>query len=977
MRLILLCYIIVLKNAFVFTQQITTQYTVHNGLQSNEVYQVEKDKFGQLWMCSDRGLVSFNGSEFSYYDVTNGLRYPNVTGIYKLYNTLFFSELNGGISYLDKNNQLKKHWLGDLVKPYLGTFRYFIQAQSQGDLLYLSFRSIGIIVINVKKKKVVKVIKKNELENKLYLTEENNCFLLYNSNVPNTSHERKEYFHLVINTKKIKTTLKVKLTSDNFRFGFVQRKNKGICFQYNGQFIEIDENNKIYTTDLQNRILLSLHETDRKELVLSYWQKGVEIIAPNTLYAQNIKKSLFPTTSITSFCYDNENGAWVSTHGNGVYYISNRNIQYENIINKSVANQSFSMYRNDQHLYLCKNAESTGEIINTSFSKIIDYNLGFEYYFNIKNKEYFFRGHEAYCISNKTRINLITSNAYSNIVYKNFLLLGNFNCITLVDLNDQFHFLIPIKSNAHRVTSIQLYGKNLFIGTNCGLYWIERFTEHIKDRNKLKSLIIKPYNEVNYFNESYIKDILLQNNQLVIATIGNGVVLFNLKTKKNQRIIKKDGLFSNNIEDLSQNGNSIYTASFQGINEIKFVKDTFFVRNFASTYDLKLNDPFKVEFFKGYLYLLHSNGSGRVKVGSEANGAKKDIPCFITEILAEKIHFRGMIKKYPSTILIKKASDLSVRFTGISYRLGKATKYKYRIKGWNKAWKNTDSKLLIFPFLTSGKYELEIAAMDEFNRISNQRASFSFEIVPPFYKSVWFFILISLLVIGLILTFFFLRTRILENKMKFNLINQKATVAQINPHFIFNILNSINSDILLEDKKSASKTLVNFSNLMRQNLDNSAHALVSLENDLEALKYYLILEENRMENFTFQIQIQEEINSNTLLIPPMLIQPYVENVMRHAFVNHSKENKGEVSINIHFDGNDLKCCVTDNGIGISHSQANKKTSTLRKSMGMSITKERLEFLTNYYNNHFELTISDNLEKTSGTKVCFNLPFQRT
>jgi sensor histidine kinase YesM len=213
--------------------------------------------------------------------------------------------------------------------------------------------------------------------------------------------------------------------------------------------------------------------------------------------------------------------------------------------------------------------------------------------------------------------------------------------------------------------------------------------------------------------------------------------------------------------------------------------------------------------------------------------------------------------------------------------------------------------------------------------------------------------------------------------MKFNVINQKATVAQINPHFIFNILNSINSDILLKDKKNASKTLVNFSNLMRQNLYNSAHALVSLENDLDALKFYLILEQNRMENFDFDIQLSHDVNVHQLLVPPMLIQPFVENVLRHAFIDKTEENRGRIIVSIQLIEDNLCCFVIDDGIGINQSLKNKEKSPLKKSMGMSITKERLVFLTKYYKKTFKLEITDKSDTGShGTHVCFYLPFNR-
>lgn len=974
MRLLFLFLFLFYCNPKVHAQQIIQQFTVNNGLQSNEVYQIEKDKYGHLWMCSDRGLVSFNGHDFSYFDVTNGLRYPNVTSIYKLQNTLFFSEYNGGISYLDNNHSVKQHWLSDLVKPYLKTYRYILQAIEKDNFLYLSYKYLGVIVIDMKRKKVVKLIQRKAKSPTLFIVEENGLNFIIEAQ--HYSSKIFAEFTLSISTKKLKFKQNYKRFPSHLLY-LINRKKGGYCFLYSNHLFEIDAKGNLHNSILP-KTLLRLQESEKNELILAFWQGGIEILKPNSLYKDQPKKQLFHSISTTSICYDNENGAWISTHGNGVYYLSNKKLTFEKIVEDNVAQNTFDLYSNNNKLYFNKNDEHLYEVINKDLRLKVDLKKEYNSFLTVNGKDCLI-GFNSILINHKNLVekSISFSNCFSRLIYKNYLLLANFGSITFIDVRDNFSALIFIKSGIKRVTSLEIVNTDLYIGTTTGLFWVENFTHYLSNRSLLKSIKPKPLKGQSIFEEVYVKDIIKKNHQLYIATIGSGLLIYNTHTKQLQKIEKKDGLFSNNLEDLDLVGNSIYTISFNGINELKHTRNNYKIRKLASSKELKISNPFRIHYFKGFLYLLHSSGLGRLSLNVSHSNSKKNIPCYITDIQSENIHFKGIVNKFPSTIKLKKSTNLMIRFEGVSYQLGKGTLYKYRLKGWNNNWKIAKSKYLSFPNLNSGTYKLEIAALDEMNNMSKRKAEVTFEIIPAFYKSTLFIVIILALTLGLFITFYLLRIRYLENKMKFNVINQKATVAQINPHFIFNILNSINSDILLKDKKNASKTLVNFSNLMRQNLSNSAHALVSLENDLDALKFYLILEQNRMENFDFDIQINQEVNMHQLLIPPMLIQPFVENVFRHGFVEKNSENKGKLIISIQLIEDNLQCDVTDDGIGIDQSLKNKENSPLKKSMGMSITKERLVFLTKYYKKTFKLEITDKSDAGSnGTNVCFYLPFNR-
>ncbi len=175
-------------------------------------------------------------------------------------------------------------------------------------------------------------------------------------------------------------------------------------------------------------------------------------------------------------------------------------------------------------------------------------------------------------------------------------------------------------------------------------------------------------------------------------------------------------------------------------------------------------------------------------------------------------------------------------------------------------------------------------------------------------------------------------------------VEMKALKAQMNPHFIFNSLNSINWYIIKSESEKASLYLTKFSKLIRLILDNSNHKIISLEQEMSALKLYLDLEVLRFnEKFTYSISIQPSINPLTVGIPPMIIQPFVENAIWHGLLHKESVGKLEIQIDPMADG--VQCIITDNGVGRKKAgELKSKASDKEKSYGMNITRDRLDML---------------------------------
>ncbi|MFV1448075.1 histidine kinase [Maribacter sp. HS] len=232
------------------------------------------------------------------------------------------------------------------------------------------------------------------------------------------------------------------------------------------------------------------------------------------------------------------------------------------------------------------------------------------------------------------------------------------------------------------------------------------------------------------------------------------------------------------------------------------------------------------------------------------------------------------------------------------------------------------------------------------------------------------------LIFGLLLTllaaFFFYRSN-QQQKLANNLLALKSLRSQMNPHFIFNALNSVNNFISKSDERSANRYLSDFSKLMRSVLENSEEDFIPLEKELQQLELYIKLEHSRFEDkFDYQITVDEAVQVSKFQIPPMLLQPYIENAIWHGL--RYREEKGELLVTVKENSKDsIIISITDNGIGRKKSAEIKtQNQKKQKSKGMGIIQKRVAILNDMYTDKVDIKISDLQENGTGTKVLFIL-----
>jgi hypothetical protein len=308
-----------------------------------------------------------------------------------------------------------------------------------------------------------------------------------------------------------------------------------------------------------------------------------------------------------------------------------------------------------------------------------------------------------------------------------------------------------------------------------------------------------------------------------------------------------------------------------------------------------------------------------------------------------------------------------------------------QLDGLDNNWVPAAGSEVSYSGLPPGKYRLNIRAKDGMGNWCSNPHSIEIVITPPFWKTFWFGLLVFALIFMTI--FFIVRKRIASIKKRAaetNRIRQQmaelenqALRSQMNPHFIFNCLNSINGFIVGNNPDEASRFVTKFSRLIRLILENSKVPYVSLEQELSALKIYIDLEKMRFESgFESKIEVNPNLHTSAVFVPPMIFQPFVENAIWHGLLH--KETSGKLLVDIFEADSHLVVKIQDNGIGrTAAAELKSKTSLKTKSYGLAITRQRIENFNANQNTETKDAVSvedltDHSGSPCGTRVTLKL-----
>lgn len=479
---------------------------------------------------------------------------------------------------------------------------------------------------------------------------------------------------------------------------------------------------------------------------------------------------------------------------------------------------------------------------------------------------------------------------------------------------------------------------------------------------------------------------------LFVATL-NGVMVLNTKTYTSNYINEQSGLNSELVYalQLTENNEALWIGTNQGINKLN-------LKAYLANGKTDIVSYGKLQGFAGVE--CNSNGIWEDEDGSlwfgTVSGLVRHEPMQVKNNTIENTTLIQNIRLLnedtllldDEVVLPGNLNTISFYYRGICLTNPDKVLYQKKLEGLagDREWSEPSSEdYSKYANLAPGKYTFKVRSCNNEGIWNTSETLFSFRIKPPLYFTWWFILFSIILLFTLIYIIFMVRIYNIKKKQRLNFerkvemskIELKALRSQMNPHFVFNSLNSIQHYIFNTRSDEAIKYLNKFARLVRIILNNSERPTVTVGDDLEALKLYLELEQMRFEEkFDYEIIIDENVDVDYDIMPPLLMQPYVENAILHGL--NPAPSKGKLTIRLSSGNNFLICTIEDNGIGREKASEIKRTMPTKnyKSVGMKITEDRLRILNEINNSKLSVTITDlkdNNNKPLGTKVELFVP----
>lgn len=464
--------------------------------------------------------------------------------------------------------------------------------------------------------------------------------------------------------------------------------------------------------------------------------------------------------------------------------------------------------------------------------------------------------------------------------------------------------------------------------------------------------------------------IQLDDGSLLAGTTNKGLILFQ-RGKPVKHILTRDGLSSNNIRKLLKQYNAIWVLTDEGIDRINGIQGN--ITNFFEEYGLNsmvIND--------------FTIGSGKIIIATTTGIlVRYNLPRFYNPAIRFP-YLRAMNngnEVEPGSTLSGKSSDVIFNFEAVHFLSSSSLAFTYRLKGLDTTWHTTNGFVnqLFFNRLAPGKYVFEIMAKASPNYQSEIR-SFAFEVPRPFWRRTAFFLMIVLL--SILLLWVSLRqwkmTLLQKQEIKEELLKSQlvALRAQMNPHFLYNVLNTVQGLVYGNRKTEAGALLGNFSDLMRKTLQASDKQLLPLKDEIENIRLYLELEKARYEEgFSYELSYDDIEDLSSTYVPSLMLQPFVENAVKHGLLH--KQGDKKVSIRFEKQPDGLQVTIDDNGIGRAQSmEINRRRHNKPFSFATVALNERMELFNRLYKEKIRCRIIDKFDSRqlpSGTRVELFIP----
>jgi ligand-binding sensor domain-containing protein len=943
-------------------------FGIKDGLPSNNCYYTLQDSKGYIWVATDAGVSRFDGKSFKNFSVDDGLPDNQVLQVKEdRLGRIWFLSLNGQLSYFyqgrvfnqGNSNLLKLLKFNDIIVSFFQDSKGRIWFGSNKNRLYVWDG-----------KYLIKYVSKNH--NKQFIQtfiHEDKFGAIWAISQQATMVFKGSKFY---STQKKIAPLSDKTIANLPDDRLLYLDKGGMALQTNNHKIERFTIAKSFLTETQGYICAT-----ESDLWLST-NEGIYQLNRNGEVHQYLKGT--PASQVIK---DRNSNMWFTTN-NGVYMLPKKeNRMY--VIDKSLglgSDNVRSITRDSSNRLWLGLDNASINILDISSLKLkkIDFQDR-KRYLNIK--QLYAKGQSIYFASDNGLGRINVNNIPAGIQYlkesnnaqfavKDFS-IGNNNELAIATSSGIIELPEQLKNfefDAFKLTQGRNFYSNRAYSVDYdqhGSLWFSN-TDGVKQVHdgKLQNL-----EDQHQQLKQRINDIkAFADGTIVLASDGFGLIFI-----KNGKVIKRitvnDGLADNICKKLFLIENHAWVVTNNGVNRVCIDGKHPEIEGFEYTSPLLKNDVNDLYIGKDTAYFATSSGLVYFfkKQFNELNEAPDVLISSVTNNLKILNLDNTLINLDPS------ANNITFHFGAIDFFNQNIT-YRYRLKPEDK-WTETKNRRLEFSSLSPGRYRFEVSAKSNNTKWSSP-AQITFNIEEHFWQTNWF---IVILVVFASFSFYKIAVIItqwqknqeqkqLVLKHKILILEQRALQAMMNPHFIFNVMNSIQHYINTQDTSSANKILTGFAKLIRKNLEICTKSFISLEEELEYLNLYLVLEKKRFgSKFNYIIDIDPDVEKEEIYIPSMLLQPYIENAIWHGLM--PKEDGGNLRIEMKFkkEAHTLLIRIIDDGVGIENSMRTKDGTHVSK--GMSLTEERINLLNQIESSSIEIKIEQN--GVSGTIVTISIP----
>lgn len=890
-------------------------FTIKEGLPSSFIYDLEQDRNGVIWMAGEEEVSLFDGKGYSKVELEelNALEVVEIeidskgriwlldlSGKYTIYE-------NGKIRDIAENIDLST---GLTASSFLEDFNQRIWINNFDKMFVSTHDSIGsnrdtvfdIAALNYGRKVMVQT--KDSL---LYLFSRKSMAIFDDFNYMPQEYGKNttQLKDPLIDVQLVDDKIMLITTSNIYLFDFSTQEFK----------IAFPKFNHLWKDDV-----IGLFKKSESELFIST-RNGLVYL--EDIFGNPSYQKFFEGTVMGAVLADKEGNHWFCTLKDGIYVLPNSGVK---ILEKGRTIFTVDSDKNQNLILGSENSYAT--ILNPDFEILFDQKIkegNYRIYDVAQNDKYitFLTSKGAFQLDKKYNISTLKDiTSFKSGVFDDdgTLWTGTSHLAGILTKEKRFKKFIQKRCYSILPTNKE----EAWLGTISGLYYYKN--------GETKAV------ENEFLSSAYIKDIQEdKEGNLWLATHGQGVLCWSKEKELSQY---KNRLASDKVSKILLDSNFIWVATNKGINQIcKKEKSVLYLGIDEGLPTPEVTDLHKIE---DRIFAATIEGVAffdrNIELKQEAPIVSfKHLKIAEKDTLLHSAYRLGHLQ-----------NNIKIEFSGIIYKNADQVEFQYRMDPLDKDWVSSKINIAQYPSLPHGNYEFRLRARTVNSNWSDEK-TISFYIKKPYWQTYLFYFLVIAIcfLIGATILHLIINNIKEKNEIRAKLAGSQLTAlrSQMNPHFLFNSLNSIQDFIMKENKREANRYLSNFSNLMRNILQMSDQEEISLHQELESLKLYLSLEALRFEsNFDYTIEIDESLNTTEILIPPMLIQPFVENAIKHGLM-HKKGNK---KLYLRFKRKDdfLVCEVEDNGVGRKRSEEIKKDNQrVYPSKAMSLTENRFKLLT--------------------------------